>query len=84
MYLSNAGASEPNAMNQRVTLLELQMIEVLKDRGVSNNSSHPKEVSDPSDPDVLPINRTEAAATVILRISVKTNKLLINRRLTTL
>ena len=35
------------------------MIEVLKDKGASNNGSHPKEASDPSHPDVPPINPTE-------------------------
>ena len=39
------------------------MIEVLKDRGASNNGSQPKQTSDSSHPDVPPINRTETTAT---------------------
>ena len=38
------------------------MIEVFKDRGTSNNDSHPKQAPDPSHPDVSRINRTEAEA----------------------
>ena len=61
--ISCAGASEPSTLSQRVALLELQMIEVLKDRGASNNGSHPKQTSDSSHPDVPLINRTETTAT---------------------
>ena len=43
-----------------MTTLELQMIEGLKNRGASNNGSHPKQAPDPSHSDVPPINRIES------------------------